>query len=507
MKVNIIGAGVAGLSAGCYLQMNGFETEIFEGQSAAGGLCTSWQRNGFTFESGLQWILGSNRHNPFYHLWSELIDMPAIRFVNHDVRLEIEVRDTVDRHGNKVFHLYTNIGRLEKYLLGIAPEDKGPIGRLVRSMRKMQSFEIPPLIRKVPQLLTWKEKRGYIKHLPLLLFLYHAKRETNFSFAAKLKNPFLKEAFRLLFDGDEMPLMILTLPLSFNDLESTGYPIGGSAGFVGRLERKYLGLGGNIHFDVAVNKILCAQGRAAGLRLASGEEKLSDITVSAADWHFTMFHALEGRYVDKTILKLASQEKLKVYYSVFAVYLGVEGTFGDLPPFMRFPTETELVSPDGTRYTRMEVHIHNYDPGHAPEGKTVISISYYTKNGEYWINLRESDRERYIAEKKQFTGQMIAAADAKLGGLTSRIEVTDIATPATFRRYTGNWKGSVQGWLPGENIIAQSPVKTELPGLKDFYFTGHWTIPGGGLPVAIKSARDVAQTICHHKKKPFKVLH
>ena len=134
MKINIIGAGVAGLSAGCYLQMNGFETEIFEGQSAAGGLCTSWQRNGFTFESGLQWILGSNRHNPFYHLWSELIDMPAIRFVNHDVRMEIEVRDTVDRHGNKVFHLYTNIGRLEKYLLGIAPEDKGPIGRLVRSL-------------------------------------------------------------------------------------------------------------------------------------------------------------------------------------------------------------------------------------------------------------------------------------------------------------------------------------------------------------------------------------
>ena len=30
IKINIIGAGISGLSAGSYLQMNGFETQIFE---------------------------------------------------------------------------------------------------------------------------------------------------------------------------------------------------------------------------------------------------------------------------------------------------------------------------------------------------------------------------------------------------------------------------------------------------------------------------------------------
>ncbi len=29
--INIIGAGIAGLSAGCYLQMNGYKTRSFEG--------------------------------------------------------------------------------------------------------------------------------------------------------------------------------------------------------------------------------------------------------------------------------------------------------------------------------------------------------------------------------------------------------------------------------------------------------------------------------------------
>lgn len=496
MKINIMGAGVAGLSAGCYLQMNGFETTIFERHSTFGGLCTSWQRNGYTFESGFQWLLGSGESNPFYLLWSELIDMNAIRFVNHEVRMEIEVKDQTDLFGDKVFHLYTNLDRLEKYMCSIAPEDEAVIGKFIRTMRRIQSFEIPPMIREVPQLLPWYRKVNYIKHLPLLLFLNQIKKETNFTFAEKLRNPFLKEAFRLLFDGEEQPLLIVTMPLAFSDLNGTGYPIGGSAGFVGSIERRYLDLGGKIRYQSEVAKIEVTNKRASGLLLSSGESIPSDITISAADWNFTLFSALEGKYTDANILQLHRQEKLKVYYSVFMVSLGVAAKFTDYPHFQRFPMTHTLVSPDGTRYDRMEMHINNYDPTHAPEGKTVISFSFYTLNADYWIKLRNADFSQYNIEKQNFAEQIIEQADARLGGLKDKIEVTDIATPATFQRYTNNWKGSVQGWLPGKNIIAQSPVKTELPGLIDFYFIGQWTIPGGGLPVAIKSARDVVKTIC-----------
>ena len=506
MKINIIGGGVAGLSAGCYLQMNGFETEIFERHSTFGGLCTSWHRKGFTFESGLQWLLGSSASNPFYELWSELIDMNSIRFINHEVRMDIEVNDTADIYGDKVFHLYTNLDRLERYLLDIAPGDAVPVGKLIRSMRKMQTFEIPPKIKAVPQLLPWHQKISFIKYIPLLLFMNKIKRETNVTFAEKIKNPFLKEALMLLFDGEELPMMIITLPLAFNDMNGTGYPIGGSMGITGNLERKYLKLGGKIRYHAEVEKIVVQDNHATGILLNTGELIPSAICISAADWNFTLFKALEGKYVDKTILELHSQEKLKVYYSVFMVSLGVAGTFEHHPHFLRFPLSQKLVSPDGTVYERMEIHINNYDPTLAPEGKTVISISYYTRNADYWINLRQTDQGRYEEIKQTFSQSMIDLADARIGGLKEKIEVVDVATPATYHRYTNNWKGSVQGWLPGKNIIAQSPVKSELPGLKDFYFTGHWTIPGGGLPVAIKSARDVAQLICHNTRTPFKIL-
>jgi phytoene dehydrogenase-like protein len=38
-KVSIIGAGIAGLSAGCYLQMKGYDTEMFEMPTNRAGDC------------------------------------------------------------------------------------------------------------------------------------------------------------------------------------------------------------------------------------------------------------------------------------------------------------------------------------------------------------------------------------------------------------------------------------------------------------------------------------
>jgi len=40
----IIGAGVAGLAAGCYAQMNGYRSQILDLHTIPGGLCTWWRR-------------------------------------------------------------------------------------------------------------------------------------------------------------------------------------------------------------------------------------------------------------------------------------------------------------------------------------------------------------------------------------------------------------------------------------------------------------------------------
>jgi phytoene dehydrogenase-like protein len=42
-----------------------------------------------------------------------------------------------------------------------------------------------------------------------------------------------------------------------------------------------------------------------------------------------------------------------------------------------------------------------------------------------------------------------------------------------------------------------------LPGLKDFYLTGQWVEPGGGLQIVATSGRNIIRQICAEDKKEF----
>jgi phytoene dehydrogenase-like protein len=185
------------------------------------------------------------------------------------------------------------------------------------------------------------------------------------------------------------------------------------------------------------------------------------------------------------------------------VSLGVGRTFIEHPHFFRFPVINEYRSPDGTVYDWMEVHIYHYDPTLAPVGKTIIVMSFYTRNGEFWINLRNNDRDEYDRCKKDFASTMIKILDEKIGSVKESIEEVNVATPATYHRFTGNWKGSAQGWYPAKKPVPASPINIDLPGLKGFYYTSQWSSPSGGLPVVLKSSHDLAQKLCLEHGKKF----
>jgi phytoene dehydrogenase-like protein len=504
MKVSIIGAGMSGLCAGCYLQMNGFETEIFEKHFIPGGLCTSWHKNGYTIDGCIHWILGSDEGSSFHKMWTEILDMQKVEFVNHDVRIELDVKEHLNKYGNKTFKLYTNLNQLEEYLLDHSPEDHKPIKELIKSMRIMQKFDLPPIMDDLPFFESMIRGIKMTRYLEFLYWFLKLKNETNYTFAKKLKNPFLREAFELLYDGNEVNILVITMPLSCFDKKSAGYPVGGSLEYAKKVEQAYLAMGGKIHYKTPVKKILVENGEAKGLLVRNDVVHKSDIILSAADWHYTVFDALDGKFVNQKMLDLRDLKKLEVFYSVVHLGFGIADELKDHPHFSRFPIDEVLTLPDGTIYDRLEVHIYNYDRTMAPPGKSAVVVSFYTKHGEWWINLRKNERAKYREVKKEFTNKIIELLDKRLGGIKDKIEMSDMATPATVYRYTNNWKGSTQGWLPGKNLLAPSPVDFTLPGLKNFYYSSHWNQPGGGLPIAIKTGRDIAKLICKSQKKKFK---
>jgi len=78
----------------------------------------------------------------------------------------------------------------------------------------------------------------------------------------------------------------------------------------------------------------------------------------------------------------------------------------------------------------------------------------------------------------------------------------DVATPATWVRYTGNWRGSWEGWFPTSKVF-MTRMSKELSGLSNFYMVGQWVEPGGGTPTVAASGRNVIQIICKRDSKKF----
>ncbi len=193
---------------------------------------------------------------------------------------------------------------------------------------------------------------------------------------------------------------------------------------------------------------------------------------------------LEEKYTDDTIHDYYDNHE--IFPSYVQVSLGVSRTFEDVPHSLFFPIVKPLIIDNDTQCDYCELRTFNFDPTLAPEGKTVLITMYPTRNYSYWVDLRASDKEKYKAEKERIAHDIIEILERKFGNIKEHVEVVDVSTPATVIRYTNNWK--------------------TLPGLDNFYMAGQWVQPGGGLPTAILSGRDVAQIICKNDKKKFTAM-
>ena len=109
-KVIIIGAGIAGLSAGCYARMNGYEAEIYESHTLPGGLCTSWKRKGYTFDGCIDWLIGTIPDTSFYPIWRELGAIQGHRILKHRVFFRYPDWD------GRTLTVYCDVDKLEKHL-------------------------------------------------------------------------------------------------------------------------------------------------------------------------------------------------------------------------------------------------------------------------------------------------------------------------------------------------------------------------------------------------------
>jgi phytoene desaturase len=290
-------------------------------------------------------------------------------------------------------------------------------------------------------------------------------------------------------------LHVLLAQLSRGELATVE---GGSLAFALGVSNRYRNLGGQVTYGAAVEKILVEEDRAVGVRLADSSEHRADVVVSAADGHATIFDMLGGRYVDDAIRKRYNTWSL--FEPLIVVSFGVMQTYPDQPHDSRIHLSRPLLIA-GQEVDGLLCRVFNRDPTLSPEGKTVVQ-ALLTADFDYWDGLQREDRAQYEAEKGDVAQQVLARLDGHLPGLSDQVEMVDVAISHIFWRYMRNHRGAYEGWLMTAETKLR-PLPKTLPGLKGFYMAGQWVEPGGGVPPALYSGRQVVQILCHQDGVPF----
>ncbi len=495
-SIIIIGAGFAGLAAGIYAQMNGYSTRIYELHDKPGGLCTSWKRKGYTIDCCIHWLVGSSPESSMNEYWQEVGVAQERKFINMDEYMHFETPD------GRVLTFYSDVDRLEKQLIEFSPQDAETIREFTDGVRMCLAFDMPskqtPLVTRIGK-----------KIRMVTSFIINGKKMQKWmkttcgEYANRIRDPFLKKAFEEMW-MPEFSIFFMLFTFAYLHKKNADYPLGGSLPMSKAMEERYKALGGTVHYKERVAKILTAGDKAVGVKLEDGTGQMCSRVISAADGYTTIFKMLDGKYTDEKIRK--AYDSWPLFPSLIFVGLGVNRTFEDVPLSvsgfsfaLKEPAEI-----CGSVIDRLWVHLYNHDSSMAPAGKTALTLMLNT-DYEYWKKLAE-DKAAYLKKKEETALKLIELLEQRFPGISSQVEMTDVATPMTFERYTGNWKGSFEGWLitPENSNVLMKPMSQKLPGLNSMYMCGQWVEPGGGLPTGVMSGRRLIKAVCKEDGKKFR---
>jgi phytoene dehydrogenase-like protein len=488
-KIVIIGGGIAGLTAGIYGVMNGFDTEIVEMHNVAGGQCTAWERKNYRFDYCLHWLVGTSK-GAFHKIWKETnVINNETEIIDHEIHSRI-----LDKDRNE-FIIYTNIDRWEKYLLEIAPEDKEPIGKMCKDMRKsalLEPFTLPPELRGLVD---------YIKILPKMLPVMNLVRkfgrQTCKEYFNKLnfKNERIKSVFYSMYGDRNFSALAFIFMLGWFNQKNAGYIKGGSYPLAQRMVEKFGNLGGKLSYKKKVEKIIVENNVAKGIVLTDGTKIQSDYVISAADGYSTIFKMLDGKYLSKEVE--FAYKNWELFTPIVQVSFGINKVIKSDAPIIINISKGSIIGRTELEYGYSLMN-YSYDNTMAPEGKTTIVLRYESP----WIIWEKMGKEEYMMEKLQIQKDAITYIETEIPGISEFIEVIDVATPKTNVRYTGVKDGAYEGFMPSKDNIMKT-LKMQLPKLQNFYMAGQWLFPGGGLPPSAQTGKWTIQLICKKEKQKF----
>ncbi len=478
----VVGSGLGGLAAAVRLLQRDFRVTLIEKEPRVGGYAIGYRRQGYDFDLALHVIPSAGSGQEF----SLLLDRLNISKEVESLRLA---------HGFKVFlgnYHFQMPNNLQKLLVTLAdqfPKEERGIQRFHRdlvtylpSYAPLFSYGIP-LHKALPKFLLRLPSFLKNSNLPTKSYLDRFFKDD------RLKAILFQPAAFMGIGMERLPT-INFLMMFYLLLNDGMYTIkGGGQALSKGLERKFRHLGGELRLNTQAEKFILKNKKVVAITTSSGQELACD-GVIAGNSLYDVVERLVGRSsFSKSYLD--TLDNLQPSVSVMALNLGLDCH----PRELGIENHISMVFPDADLdvcFTRQKRFLqplaysvtaqgNSESDGHGSSNNTLSIIGGTAP--KKWLEMNSAT---YTKAKSRITQNIIQTVADKFPALPKHIVVSDLATPRSMQRYTGNPLGAIMGFDCTVGSHRKLIQVSRLP-IKNVSMGSAWTHRLGGFMQSLKS--------------------
>lgn len=481
MRAIVIGAGIGGIASAIRTAKLGYQVTVYESAAGPGGKLSSFEQDGYRFDRGPSLFTMPHYVDQLFELCGE---NPSDHF--QYTREEVVCRYFWDAGQQLV--AYADPDRFSKEAAEVFGVDQNLVRKaLTASERKYEVSGKTFLEKPLHKLNTWlsKDVMAALTHLGDM-DLNASMHEVN---TRQLNHPKLVQLFdRFATYNGSNPYQapgILTVIPTFEHLIGTFLPKGGmydiTSSLVALAERQ----GVTFQYNSPVKSVESSNEYVTGITLKDGTKAAADLIINNADVHFFYQNLMPNARPPKRTLE---QERST---SAVIFYWGVRGDFEELGLHNIFFSEdykTEFealqagsIAEDFTVYVNVtSKHIQGESPTGTENWFVMVNAPY--DRGQDW--------NKELARIRAHTIRKLSKILSK--ELETAIETERTWTPTGIQADTGSYLGALYGTSSNSRFAAFFRHRNESKQYKNLYFVGGSVHPGGGVPLALLSAKIAA---------------
>lgn len=483
-KAIVIGAGIGGIASAIRLRAKGYEVDVFEANSYPGGKLSQFNLGDFRFDAGpslftlpemVDELFDLAGEDPKDHFNYQQLDEICVYFYEDGTRLTayadkerfaVEVEEKLGVPANKTRKQLTKSAFIYEATEGLF---------LQQSLHKWKTY------------LKWSTFVSFLKIPFLNIFTTMNKANKR-----ALKNPKLVQLFNryATYNGSnpyKAPGILNIIPhLEFN--KGAYFPEGGMHSITTSLVKLAESKGVRFHYQHRVDKIEVENKQAKGIWIQN-ELVEADQIVCNMDVVPAYRNLLADQVQPEKILRQErSSSALIFYWGITKVFpeLKVHNIFFSKDYEHEFAKifDEKTVGDDPTVYIHISSKLEKND---APENMEnwFVMINVPANGGQDWDHLITRARRNILSKLSRLLDEEVE----KL------IEVEDFLDPRSIETRTQSFQGALYGTASNERMAAFFRHPNFSNKIKNLYFCGGSVHPGGGIPLALSSAKIIDSMI------------